>query len=116
MLLPANEGAVSLSQLGTPDFNFKAREKCCKLFCYLLKVFFFFFYLTARRPSTVTIMVIACAADAFFTLQLGLASPGLLHVKKIQEWSKRNSLHQENHPEVKYFLDKRQNKNYFIWA
>jgi hypothetical protein len=36
-------------------------------------------------------------------MQLRLASPGLLHVKKIYEWTKRNSLHPENHPEVKYF-------------
>jgi hypothetical protein len=31
MLLSANEGAVSLSQLGTRDLNFKAREKWCKI-------------------------------------------------------------------------------------
>jgi hypothetical protein len=49
-----------------------------------------------------------CAADAlFFTVQLRLASLGLLHVEKIQERTKRNSCHQENHPEVKYFLDTR---------
>jgi hypothetical protein len=43
-----------------------------------------------------------CAADAlFFTVQLRLASPGLLHVEKILEWTKRHGLHQENHPEVK---------------
>jgi hypothetical protein len=49
-------------------------------------------------------------------VQLRLASPGLLHVKKIQEWAKKNSLHQENHPEVKYFFDTRQNKKYYVGA
>jgi hypothetical protein len=29
----------------------------------------------------------------YFTVQLRLASPGLLHVKKLQEWTKNNSLH-----------------------
>ncbi len=94
-------GGSLTHSVGDPRFQFycKAREKCCKLFSQLLKVFFFFFYLTAQRPSTITIMVIALCRGCFiFTVQLGLASPGLLHVKIIQEWSKRNSLHQENHP------------------
>jgi hypothetical protein len=30
----------------------------------------------------------------------------------LQEWIKRNSLHQEKHPEVKKLLDTRQNKKY----
>jgi hypothetical protein len=38
-------------------------------------------------------------------VQIRLPSPGLLHVEKIQEWTKRNNFQQENHPEVKYFLD-----------
>jgi hypothetical protein len=43
-----------------------------------------------------------CGAVAFFfTVQLRLASPGLLHVKKIEEWAMRNNLHQENSPEAK---------------
>jgi hypothetical protein len=44
-----------------------------------------------------------CAAVALFLLcsvQLRLASPGLLHVKKIEEWIMSNKLHLENNPEV----------------
>jgi hypothetical protein len=35
MLLSANEGAVSLSQLGTRDLNFKSREKWCKIILFI---------------------------------------------------------------------------------
>jgi hypothetical protein len=57
-----------------------------------------------------------CRGCFIFTVQLRLAIPGLLHVKKIQEWTKRNSLHQENHPEIKYFLDIGQNKKFYMGA
>ena len=42
-----------------------------------------------------------CHGSFVFTVQLRLASPGLLYVKKREEWAMRNSLHEENSPEVK---------------
>jgi hypothetical protein len=42
-----------------------------------------------------------CPFSFVFTVQLRLASLGLLHVKKVEEWAIRNHLHQENNPEVK---------------
>ena len=42
MLLSANEGAVSLSQLGTRDLNFKAREKFCKIILLISEILLLF--------------------------------------------------------------------------
>jgi hypothetical protein len=48
--------------------------------------------------------------SVIFAVQLRLASPRLLHVKKIVKWAMRNNLHQENNPEVKKLLDTTGNK------
>ncbi len=42
MLLSANERAVSLSQLGTRDLNFKAREKLCKIILLISEILLLF--------------------------------------------------------------------------
>jgi hypothetical protein len=42
-----------------------------------------------------------CPSSFIFTVQLRLASPGLLHDKKIEKWAMKNRLHRENSPEVK---------------
>ena len=42
MLLSANERAVSLSQLGTRDLNFKAREKFCKIILLISEILLLF--------------------------------------------------------------------------
>jgi hypothetical protein len=53
-----------------------------------------------------------CAAEAgFFTVQQRLTIPGLLHSVRTQEYTKRNNLHQEKHPELMYLMRTRQNKN-----
>ena len=87
MLLSANEGAVSLSQLGTRDLNFKAREKFCKIILLIIKFFFFSFYLTAWRQNTITIILIALIfqkESIIITSQLWLISP---ISRKIQNFS-----------------------------
>jgi hypothetical protein len=40
--IAANEWAVSLSQLGTRDLNFKAREKFCKIILLISKILLLF--------------------------------------------------------------------------
>ncbi len=44
MLLSANERAVSLSQLGTRDLNFKAREEFCKIILLITEILLFLLF------------------------------------------------------------------------
>ncbi len=86
MLLSANERAVSLSQLGTRDLNFKAREKFCKIILLISEILLLFLLFNSPEAKY-TIMLIALIfqkESIIITSQLWLISP---ISRKIQNFS-----------------------------
>jgi hypothetical protein len=56
-----------------------------------------------------------CCGSFVFTVKLREASPGLLHVEKIEEWAMRNKLHQEILQKSSNFLIQRKIQNIYIY-